>query len=152
MATTRRSRTRRVEASKDDDCSLSSVPLIDGCDILRWKKEKLLQCSSSLKSILNIGASLTMFRRESQWPLSSNFAKSALVWARVKSTLSECCNIRKMADIIYHDEYKELVQVDNSLKMVTIFLAEYEQTKYQLLYWVPHLGGNVYPLIKHLPV
>ena len=51
-------------------------------------------------------------------------AKSALVWDRVKYTLSECCNIRKMADIIYHDEYKELVQVDNSLKMVTIFLAE----------------------------
>ena len=35
-----------TEASKDDDSSLASVPLIDGCDIPGWRKEKLLQCSS----------------------------------------------------------------------------------------------------------
>jgi len=42
-----------------------------------------------------------------------------------KTALSDSSNIRNMAGIIYHDKYKQLVQVDNRSKMA---VEKYEQT------------------------
>ncbi len=137
----------------DDDMP---KPLIDGCDIPGWRREKLVTSTSTTygitpnqQAILNIGASSTMFRRERQWPVygqfythlcrGDSFERKDSPWSIMRRTLSCCSNIRRKADIIHYDEYKKLIPVNtddgeetntprgNTSRMVTKFAIEFEQ-------------------------
>lgn len=59
-----------IEKTEEEELSL-----IDGCDIPGWRRENLAGSifnnnnTSSLQSLWNIGASSTLFRRDTQWPI-----------------------------------------------------------------------------------
>ena len=120
------------DTSNDSDSSDSAStstppPLVDGCDILGWRKEKMMACTPFVQSALNIGQSSTMFRRDSQ--LISHSSRRDCSWKIIKEKLSHRGNIRKVADIIQHEDYKQLVPLASkgSKRTATRFAVEYEQ-------------------------
>ena len=119
------------DSSSDAENEPLEKPLIDGCDIRGWRKEKLVHCSSSLQAVLNVGASSTFFRRESQWPVfSKDLMEPNSPWYEMKTKLSDASNIRRKADVIHHDDCKQMVKLDsdgNQARMATKFAIEYEQ-------------------------
>jgi JmjC domain. len=132
----------RTVSSTSSHCSSSSCsssnyeeeepPLIDGCDIAGWRKERLVEYSSDILSILNIGASSTMFRRESQWSvlfhLMDRFGKEDSPWVEMKKRLWDRNNIRRNANVVDYDECKQMVVIhDCSSRLATKFAMEYEQ-------------------------
>lgn len=113
------------EEKKEEEYEL---PLIDGCDIVGWRKEGLMTCSDYQQGALNIGLSSTMFRRESQWPMAYS-KQAASQWFKMKHKLSNSA-IRRPAPVIDHDEYAEFVSVecsDGSLKHMTKFARDFEE-------------------------
>jgi len=86
------------------------LPLIDGCDLPGWRKEKFVSYNScsSLQSCLNIGSASTMFKRERQWPVVvvSHEQNKKNPWEELKQKLETINTSNKNgARVIDHDEY-----------------------------------------------
>lgn len=114
-------------STKEEAEEEEELPLIDGCDLLGWRKEGLVHCSDHLQGSLNIGLLSTMFRRDSQWPLLSSVSKSP--WIEMKNRMIHA-SIQKPAAVIDHDEYAEIVTVrlpNGKVANMTKFARDFEE-------------------------
>jgi hypothetical protein len=142
VSDTQSSTTSCCSSSSSSSTSLSSdadeeesiePPLIDGCDIAGWRKERLVKFPRDVLSVLNIGASSTMLRRESQWNvlrhLMGKCCEEQSPWLQMKKTLLDRHNIRRNAQVVDYNEYNQMVKThhDYSTRLVTKFAMEYEQ-------------------------
>lgn len=123
-------------SSNQEKDPLEPPPLIDGCDIPGWRKERLIKVSQhqqSLLSVLNIGASSTMFRRESQWTVfyhlwMEKYCEEDSPWFGMKKLLLDSNTMKRHALIVHYDDCKQTVKLhDQSSRYVTKFAMEYEQ-------------------------
>lgn len=92
------------EESADDDgrssssCKSSSssssssscpavLPLIDGCDLKGWRRNKLVELSETQQSYLNVGTGCSLLRRESQLPATAVPSRSLSQWQGLQRRL-----------------------------------------------------------------
>ncbi len=140
-----------------DDGNGDIAPLIDGCDLPGWRKENIVMHHKyeyndkpysktlnseiqSLQSLLNIGPSSTMFRRETQWPnINKLLELSNRPWKEFKARLLQ--EPAGSAIVVQYDDCCQLVKIDektygsqkdndyncNTGRMVTRFAVEFEQ-------------------------
>ena len=79
------------EEGGNDDGGLQNeqipLPLIDGCDLPRWREHRLVRTTTTKQGYLNVGSGCTMMRRESQLPSTVVESRHLQKWNDLKSKL-----------------------------------------------------------------
>ena len=75
------------EAEQQEQEEDEVLPLVDGCDIPNWHRQRFVKYSSYHQGILNVGSGCTLLRKESQLPM-----------IHLSSSSSRCCRRRDTDD------------------------------------------------------
>ena len=77
------------DGSQQNEQMIPRLPLIDGCDLPRWRENhrRLVRTSTTKQGYLNVGSGCTMLRRESQMPSTVVESRYLQKWKDLKSKL-----------------------------------------------------------------
>lgn len=117
------------DKEEENDDSGVDPPLLDGCDIPAWRQEGLVgHISSDLLGALRIGAGCSLFRRDSQWPISTLHSNN-------KSTISPWQELREKLLIPPSEDIPrvDVQDVAQTVNGATRFALEWEQRNVPVL-------------------
>ena len=163
-------------------------PLIDGCDIPGWRKEQLVTSSfltsitkttsittssisskdTTIQSLLNIGPSSTMFRKETQWPnlhkivyggsssssTTNENMSSESKWDVMKKKLNHepTTNDCVKAKIVDYDDYCQFVETKierHSNNDSSTSSSNLKMTKFAMEFEQPNIPAKIVGATKH---
>jgi hypothetical protein len=95
------------ENSNGDDDENDVLPLLDGCDLPRWRDHQLVTTSPNKQGYLNVGTGCQMMRRESQLPSTVVETKALGRWNYLKSSLLSTSLSKNVARISINDHHDD---------------------------------------------